>query len=555
MAFDTLLRGPRPYFILILLAAALYLPGIAALPVTDRDEARFAQATRQMVETGDYVNIRFQDTPRQKKPAGIHWLQAAAVHAVAGGDTGEIWVYRLPSFLGALGAVIALFALARPVLGTEAAFIGAGILASSLLLVIEAHIAKTDAALLLCTVLVQGAALQIYARARAGKRVPPFLAWAFWAALGAGILIKGPVLPFIAAATLGTLWYCDRRARLTAALRRGLRPVTGVILCLAIAAPWFIAISIADGGFLEGAVTGDLLPKLMGGQESHGAPPGTYLALIPVSFWPGALLIPFGLVWAWGNSGETGMRFCLAWLIPAWIVFELVPTKLAHYVLPLYPAAALMAGQAVTDGQEWMTEALRRWPAWLWLAIWTVAGLALAFVIPVLLLFETDSLSAAAWIGAALLVIILGVIAVVRGRPRAALLMTAPTMALFTGLAFAIVLPGAAQLWPSAQAGKLVAAHRAGPGTPIAVAGFREPSLVFNLGTNTKLTTPEAAAGLLKSRPGALALIEDGASDKFKKALGPMGVVARALGSVQGLNLSKGRKVSLTLYRAEPAKP
>ena len=62
--------------LLLLLSLALFLPGIASLPVVDRDEARYVQATRQMLETGDLVQIRFQDEARNKKPVGIYWLQA-----------------------------------------------------------------------------------------------------------------------------------------------------------------------------------------------------------------------------------------------------------------------------------------------------------------------------------------------------------------------------------------------------------------------------------------------------------------------------------------------
>src|SRR5205823_8477385 len=103
------LRGVRPYLLLAGLCLLLYLPGIAAIPPLDRDEARFAQATRQMLETGDFLRIRFQDEARNKKPAGIHWLQAAAVSAFSQPASTAIWPYRLPSLLGAIAAVLAIF--------------------------------------------------------------------------------------------------------------------------------------------------------------------------------------------------------------------------------------------------------------------------------------------------------------------------------------------------------------------------------------------------------------------------------------------------------------
>ena len=142
----------RPKLFLALLCLLLWLPGFFTLPATDRDEARFAQASRQMVESGDYVRIRFGEEERNKKPAGIHWLQAASVHvleatrprrpATRSGPTG------CRACVGALLAVLATFHWGRGLVGRRAALLGAAMLASSLVLVAEAHIAKTDAALL-----------------------------------------------------------------------------------------------------------------------------------------------------------------------------------------------------------------------------------------------------------------------------------------------------------------------------------------------------------------------------------------------------------------------
>src|SRR5665213_3030636 len=100
----------RAIAFLALCGLLLFLPGFFNIPPIDRDEARFAQATKQMVETGDLVDIRFQDEVRYKKPVGIYWLQAAVVEtAEAVGvprATTKIWLYRIPSLIGAIGAVL-----------------------------------------------------------------------------------------------------------------------------------------------------------------------------------------------------------------------------------------------------------------------------------------------------------------------------------------------------------------------------------------------------------------------------------------------------------------
>src|SRR3954463_10109533 len=103
------LSGWRPYALRAVCSSALYPRGLAAPPPLDRDEARFAQASRQMLETGDFLRIRFQDAARNKKPAGIYWLQAASVTAFSTPESSAIWPYRLPSIIGALGAVLLTF--------------------------------------------------------------------------------------------------------------------------------------------------------------------------------------------------------------------------------------------------------------------------------------------------------------------------------------------------------------------------------------------------------------------------------------------------------------
>ena len=111
MAFDFATANHfRAIVFLVLCGIVLFLPGFFNIPPIDRDEARFAQATKQMVESGDFVDIRFQDEVRYKKPVGIYWLQAAVVETAAALGLPRaqlrIWLYRIPSLIGAIGAVL-----------------------------------------------------------------------------------------------------------------------------------------------------------------------------------------------------------------------------------------------------------------------------------------------------------------------------------------------------------------------------------------------------------------------------------------------------------------
>lgn len=543
------LTGIRPYLLLGLLCLALYAPGQATLPPVDRDEARFAQATRQMLETGDFVRIRFQAEPRNKKPAGIYWLQAASVAVFSDVESREIWPYRLPSALGAAAAVLLTFGLGQALVGRRAAFLGAALLASSLALVVEAHMAKTDAMLLAAVVAAQGALARIYLAAREGRGTgagPPLL---FWAALGFGMLIKGPIAPMIAVLTLVALKLSDR----STPLLRLLRPAWGAPLALAFVLPWLIAVSLVDdSGFIGQAVREDLLAKLFSGQEAHGFPPGYYLLLLVVTFWPGSLFVWHGLRWAWRGRAEPALRFCLAWIVPAWLLFELVPTKLPHYVLPLYPALALLAGRAALDAAEGLVPRLRSWDGRLAYLAWALAGLAIAgaaVAIPIAAGGGVEPLSLIPAL-AALTVAGAGLRQAWRGRIVPALAVGIVAAVAIHAPTLQYVLPRADGIWLSRSVAE--AAARVAPARPlVAAAGYHEPSLVFLFGTELALTGPVEAARRLAAAPDGLVLVSGDNADAFRAAR----PTATPLATVRGFNYSKGRWLELTLYAGDGVGP
>src|SRR5256886_2525535 len=209
----------RAIVFLTLCGMIFFLPGFFTIPAIDRDEARFAQATKQMVETGDFVDIRFQDDVRYKKPVGIYWLQAAAVETASalGLPRAElrIWVYRVPSLIGAIGAVLLTYWTALAFVTRRAAVLAALMMCSSVLLGVEARLAKTDAMLLLTVVAAMGALARVYLSWQRGEdpEHPPW-SWPaiFWSALAVGVLLKGPLILMFVALTIATLAILDRSA-------------------------------------------------------------------------------------------------------------------------------------------------------------------------------------------------------------------------------------------------------------------------------------------------------------------------------------------------------
>ena len=546
------LQGMRPYALLVGLCLCLYLPGISTIPPLDRDEARFAQATRQMLETGDFLHIRFQDEARNKKPAGIYWLQAAAVGAFSTTSSTAIWPYRLPSLAGGIAAVLLTFGLGAALFGGGAeprhiAGIAAVILASALGIVAEVHIAKTDAALLAAVVAGQGALGLAYVRARSGRPVALWIALMFWIAELAAIFLKGPPGPALAVVTVTALSIADGDWRWL----RGLYPVAGMIALLIGLLPWLILIERAtDGSFLADALGRDLLMKLVGAQESHGAPPFSYLILALASFWPGSLFLVPAIVRGWRRHEMPAERFLLAWLVPAWVILELVPTKLPHYVLPLFPALALLAAAALADGVRSSPASWARRFDVLVRVLWAGVGLGLAVLLIGLPLRFGGRIAISGILGAVLLVALTGAVLWYRPGPG---LTTGLVAAL--SLAFAVpaaleILPGLDRLWLSRAAAELVHRHPPAPGGRLVAVGYSEPSLVFLLGSDLRLVSPRGAAETLAG--GGEALVSNREDAMFRQALGARGLLAQPVGSVPGLDYSNGQRMVLTLYDVAP---
>ena len=540
-------RGPLLAASIVLVSA---LPGLMALPPLDRDESRFAEATAQMLETGDAVNIRFQDEPRDKKPVGIHWLQALSVALFSSAEARDIRPYRLPSLLGAMLAAAACAWGARAAYGPRGGTVAGCVLGASLLLSSEAFIGKTDAVLCGAVTLAMAGLGRLYLQANGSTQAGRGGAehWALWAGLALGILVKGPVAPMVAGLTLAALAIADRRAGWIGRLGWSWGPLVILLVC----APWAFAITVAtDGGFWTGAVGGDIAPKIAGVHETHGGPPGLHALLAPVLSFPSSFMLPAAAAAGWARRREPATRFALAWLTPAWIVFELLPTKLPHYPLPLYGAGAWLISAAATG---WRIGPRARIAG---AALGAAAAIALSAA--TLLAARRYGGDLAATAGASLVSALalvsagLGATFLLRARPIAALA-TAGAAGVAAHIALsAFFLPGLAALWTSARAADLLARTDLDPRDgrivgPVAVAGYAEPSLVFALGADTELDD----RGTLSAESlalGAPALIEDRQDADFRTRLARLGVVALRAGEVRGYDYSAGRAVHLTLWR------
>ena len=553
----------RCFAFLAAISLAVFLPGFFTLQPMDRDEPRFAQATKQMLETGDFVSIRFQDEARNKKPVGIYWLQAAFVatgEALGVADAREqIWLYRLPSLFGAIGAVLATFWAALAFVPRRSALLAGALLASTLLLGVEAHLAKTDAVLCATVVLAMGVLARLYLNRSLKFRH----ALMFWGAMALGILIKGPIAPIVPLLAVCVLGFREGSVRWLAPLR----PLMGLGIILAVAAPWFVLIAIkTQGAFFSDAVGGDMLSKVAGGQESHGAPPLTYFALFWVTAWPLAPLVLLATPAIWAARKSPAALFLLAWVIPSWIMFELVPTKLPHYVLPLYPALAILAAKYVSGAAASRGGYLPLAAAILMALVAVVIGGAALllwanYFFAFIAAWAADTEAATgtiAWLamalgcGAGVLFAIFSAralkaqnfeLATFFGCFAAFSLSVAVYSGVLTTPAFLV-----AQISPRLAAieDEAAKATTCGELAPFSTF-FREPSLVFLTETNLKFGDGGEAAAFLSDSACRIAFVEMRDEPDFLRSL-PANLPRDPIQRVRGVNLGNGKRLDIGVY-------
>lgn len=541
-------RPVRAVAALLLLCLALYLPGFATLPVTDRDEGRYTQATTQMLETGDFIDIRLQDDPRYKKPIGIYWLQAASAAAFGDLENRQVWTYRVPSLIGAILAVLATWWAGRPVFGRRAALIGAALFAACVGMAIEARIAKTDAVLILCVVLTQGALLRLYLF-RQPRAETVGLAALFWVSLAAGILIKGPVAPLIIGLTIAALLIFDRdrswlgRAHLA----------WGIPLLLLITLPWFIAIGvISNGEFYALSLGEDFAEKVKEAKEDHWGPPGSYFIAFWWTFWPGALIATAGaVIWMWRRRASRRVLFLFGWVVPYWLILEVVPTKLPHYIYPVYPAIALAAAWALTSATLRGEIPMRTYKQAA--ALWLFVGL-LQFAVFAGAMWLFESSPTALGIVLAAIFAVCAPLVVIAAWQRA--WHAAIALALVSALAshagiIGEVIPRLKPIWISERIAEMRDAVRTCHPGPVALAGYSEPSAIFHLGTQTRLTGGGNIAAWLSEDEDRLAFVTDQAARRG--GFDPDAAGAARLACYTGFNMNGGDVLNITLYASDSA--
>ena len=416
--------------LIALLAGALYLPGLARIPLFDRDEPRFATAAWEMLRSGDVIVPRFNSVLRPEKPPMIYWLMDVSykIFGVSG------MAARLPSVLFGTLTLLVVYWMAGRRFGRATGLLSALMLSVASLYFVETRMATADSVLIFFTTVCMACVWEAWDSQTSDDGVPklrprvddltdsaggellneshvaargyvPFgVVLIFWVSLAAGIMTKG-VTPIFVLATMMTLSMTTGRATdlwrdwwkspglgrvihlpelFFGLVRKGnwgwwrrLRPLMGLGVLIVLVLPWFIAAWHATHGqLIEKMLLRNLVQRTSSGLQGHGEPFGFYLLVIWAIFWPwSVLLVPAAYHAIRRVRGKLVMsidpspyQFILAWIIPSWLIFECFVTKMVEYVLPLFIPLAILCADTLVQSWHRMTDVLS--PKWFAVARW-----------------------------------------------------------------------------------------------------------------------------------------------------------------------------------------
>ena len=543
--------------LIILIIIALF-SGQYSIPPIDRDEARFAQASSQMIQSGDYVNIKFQDEIRAKKPIGIYWLQAFSAKIFGQEDIGS---YRIPSLLSSIITLVFFGSITRLIFPLYQTVIVTLLFASSIVFMGEAHLAKTDATLLCLICVQQYFLLKIILQQENTFKVKYLYPILVWLTFSFGVLVKGP----ISIAILFTTVIAFSIIQKSISLIKSLRPIIGLLICTLVILPWFLAIDEATNGmFLQKAFQEDFFSKLESGQEGHGALPGTHLLTLSISIWPVATFLPCLILFSLQNRTNIIIKFLLCWILPFWVIIELIPTKLLHYPLPVLPAIAILAIGGLLQFKsniKKIKSALVRKITYMSSILFSFGGIILSggiFYLSSKFNIENDNFLTFFTILLVLIAIVIFILSLtlifnfknlyldISKSFYNILLAIIALASIFNIINYNFILPKLDYLHPSNAIIKILKKVKA---DAVASSGYHEPSLVFLLNGDVLLSDPHEVAIFMAEGKNNVALIEKSDLKQFLETTNDLNLKIKEISIVKGFNIAKGRHVEIYIFQ------
>lgn len=368
----------RNFFLLFCGSLLFHLAGTWVLPLVDRDEPRFAEASREMIERGDYVVPYFNNRYRFDKPPLTYWCQVASYRMF-----GEnAFAARFPSAIAAALTALGIFAWGKRIGLSRAGFWAALIFSLCLQTFIHAKAAVADMWLVLFVLLAHWAGYELLRDRFSGSWRSALLRpndtrlwwWLFYLALAFAFLAKGP----IGLVPLGTVAIFQFLRPVSHFSRRFLF-VRGILLLLGVVALWGVpALLRTQGEFFAIGIGRHVIGRSFGAMQGHGSRSvfisllslPFYFATVFVSFAPWSVKLPALTRRLWKKRDALDL-YLIAGSALVFLIFSVVKTKLPHYTLPAFPLLALLLARHWIDWGA-TERTLRRWAlatAAVWLAI------------------------------------------------------------------------------------------------------------------------------------------------------------------------------------------
>jgi 4-amino-4-deoxy-L-arabinose transferase-like glycosyltransferase len=402
------------YALLFFGCVVFHILGTWSLPLIDRDEPRFAEASREMIERGNYIVPYFNNQLRLDKPPLAYWAQVAGYHIFREND----FAARFPSAIAAALTALSILVWGRRIGGEKLGCWAAIIFTLSLQTFVHAKAAVADMWLVLFMTLANWAGYELFQRPTLNaerptldserinqtsniKRQASFWWWTFFLSLALGFLAKGPIAwtPLLTAAVV-IIYTRDWQLALRFSFARG------ILLTLIVVALWGIpALIQTHGEFFSVGIGRHVVGRSLATMEGHGASSlGAYVLLLPfyfvtvfVSFFPWSIKLPWLTKKLWDHRDSADV-YLLIGIGVIFIIFTLVSTKLPHYTLPALPLLALLLArhwhrEVAVESRRSLFTRIALATACAWIAIAVVMPPMVARFFPAYQLFQVSRAS------------------------------------------------------------------------------------------------------------------------------------------------------------------
>ena len=382
---------------LLLLCVFTFVIGLGSQAITDADEAYYAEASREMVESGDWLTPRFNYQNRWEKPVLYYWL-TSATYLVTGPTE---FAARLWSALSGMGLALLAWGMARHATGRlDVAWLSGAIIATSFGYFPIARAALPDLPLTFSITLGIWATL----RATDAAGSPGASRWWFLAGLaaGTGFLMKGPVALVVPAVVLLPVWWRERRRRRLDLRGMAVAALTAVVIGL----PWYVAMWLRHGdAYLQSFFVGDNFERFATERFNDARPFWFYLPVLLGGLMPWSVYLIGFSADALARARRRAVRFddvdwrLLLWAVMPLLFFTLSIGKQPRYILPVLPPLAVFVARGIVERIGHDRDRLLTATTW----ITAVVFAALAFVFARMAPLFINAYPLATWIGVCVL--------------------------------------------------------------------------------------------------------------------------------------------------------